>query len=172
MLSRSWRASSGASTGVLPRLTLWAGPRTEAAGLVGITWPITSQSNRRRIAARRCFAVGAGARLAQRLDVGGDVERLDGRDRGDPPALAPGQEFAHGAGVGAARVWRCGSRRRRIRGSGAAPCRRRPTDKCGSSRQLTGARKFIHDGSRSASSSTVAQIRSRIRSPATFDGPS
>ena len=38
------------STGVLPRLTLWVGPRTEAAGLVGITWPITSQSNSRRTA--------------------------------------------------------------------------------------------------------------------------
>lgn len=33
MLSKSSVASSSASTHVLPRLTLWAGPRTEAAGL-------------------------------------------------------------------------------------------------------------------------------------------
>src|ERR1019366_270580 len=37
-------ASSEASTGVDPLLTKWRGPRTEWAGLVGTTWPVTSQS--------------------------------------------------------------------------------------------------------------------------------
>jgi hypothetical protein len=32
------------------------------------------------------------------------VQRLDGRDRRDPPALAPGQELDDGAGIGAAGV--------------------------------------------------------------------
>ena len=44
--SMSWRASAGSSTGVLPRRTIWRGPRTAAAGLVGMIWPITIQSNR------------------------------------------------------------------------------------------------------------------------------
>lgn len=59
MLSSSVRASAGSSTGVLPWRTLCAGPRTEAAGLNGTTWPTTSQSNRWRIAASCCFTVGA-----------------------------------------------------------------------------------------------------------------
>jgi len=41
-----WRASAGSSTGALPRRTIWRGPRTAAAGLVGMIWPITIQSNR------------------------------------------------------------------------------------------------------------------------------
>ena len=50
------------------------------------------------------FRGGRGPHPAQGLDVGGDVERLDGRDRGDAPALAPFEEFSHSAGVGAAGV--------------------------------------------------------------------
>jgi hypothetical protein len=46
MLSSSVRASAGSSTGVLPLRTRCAGPRTEAAGLNGTTYPMTSQSNR------------------------------------------------------------------------------------------------------------------------------
>jgi hypothetical protein len=57
--SISWRASCGSSTGVLPRRTIWRGPRTALAGLVGMIWPITIQSNKWRKAARRSFAVGA-----------------------------------------------------------------------------------------------------------------
>ena len=45
------RASSGASTGVLPIVTVCEGPRTDLAGFTGITWPVTSQSNRWRTAA-------------------------------------------------------------------------------------------------------------------------
>ena len=57
--SSSCRASAGCSTGVLPVLTTWVGPRTEVAGLAGTTCPITSQSKRRRMAARCCLIVGA-----------------------------------------------------------------------------------------------------------------
>ncbi len=60
ILSRSCRASSGASTGVLPFFTLCLGPRTAVAGLKGMTPPVASQSNIIRTAARRCFTVGAG----------------------------------------------------------------------------------------------------------------
>ncbi len=45
-----------------------------------------------------------GARAAQGLDVGGDVQRLYGRDRDDSVPLTPGEEFTYSAGVGAARV--------------------------------------------------------------------
>ena len=41
--SMSCRASCGSSTGVLPRRTIWRGPRTAAAGLTGMIWPMTSQ---------------------------------------------------------------------------------------------------------------------------------
>ena len=34
------------SPAVLPERTKWRGPRTEAAGFIGTTWPLTSQSNR------------------------------------------------------------------------------------------------------------------------------
>ena len=55
MLSMSVRASSGASTGLLPAFTTWDGPRTDPARFVGITWPVTIPLN----AARRSLAVGA-----------------------------------------------------------------------------------------------------------------
>ena len=54
---------AGWSTGVLPVLTTWVGPRTEAAGLAGTTCPTTSQSNSRRMAARYCLIVGAQYKL-------------------------------------------------------------------------------------------------------------
>src|SRR5271165_1215678 len=71
MLSSSVRAWAGSSTGVLPWRTTCDGPRTETAGLTAITWLVTSQSNRRRIAAL--------ARLPR--DAGGNVKRLDSRDQ-------------------------------------------------------------------------------------------
>jgi hypothetical protein len=52
-------ASSEESTGVTPLLTEWRGPRTECAGLDGITWPVTSQSNNMRMQARCCLTEGA-----------------------------------------------------------------------------------------------------------------
>ena len=52
-------ASSEESTGVEPLPTECRGPRTECAGLVGTTWPVTSQSNNMRIEARCCLTLGA-----------------------------------------------------------------------------------------------------------------
>src|SRR3546814_11463564 len=63
--SSSRRASSAASTGVLPRRTLCAGPRTDAAGFVGMTWPVTRQSTRSSEERR------VGQESLSRLDVGG-----------------------------------------------------------------------------------------------------
>jgi hypothetical protein len=37
---------------------VYRGPRTEWAGLVSITWPVTSQSKSMRIAARCCLTEG------------------------------------------------------------------------------------------------------------------
>ena len=45
MLSSSARASAGSSTGVCPAYDV-PGPAHRAAGLIGTTWPVTSQSNR------------------------------------------------------------------------------------------------------------------------------
>jgi hypothetical protein len=80
----------------LPAFTTCAGPRTEPAGFVGITWPVTSQSNRWRSAARpqlrgRCCVF---ARLL--LDPGRDMQWLHGDDRRYPVVLAPGHELRHG----------------------------------------------------------------------------
>ena len=62
MLSRSVRASSAERTGVLPFLTTCLGALTEAAGLTGRTWPVTSQSKSIRMAARCCLTEGAASR--------------------------------------------------------------------------------------------------------------
>ena len=76
------RASAGSSTGVLPWRTTCDGPRTEAAGLVGMTWPITSQSNRWRMAASCCLTLGAAlSRVCSSIKVAtcsGCTEAIDG----------------------------------------------------------------------------------------------
>jgi hypothetical protein len=59
MASTRSRTSCAESTGVLPVLTEWRGPRTDAAGFIGSTCPTTSQSNSDRSAAKRCFTDGA-----------------------------------------------------------------------------------------------------------------
>src|SRR6266849_3257491 len=59
--SMSRRHSPPSSTGVLPVFTTWVGPRTDEAGLAGMTWPTTSQSNSMRIAASSCLTLGAAA---------------------------------------------------------------------------------------------------------------
>src|ERR1700722_4832652 len=59
MLSMSLRQSSASSTGVLPVFTTCFGPRTAAAGFIGITWPVMSQSNSIRTAASCCFTPSA-----------------------------------------------------------------------------------------------------------------
>jgi hypothetical protein len=43
MLSRSWRAASGASTGVFPRVTTCLGSHTALVGLKGRKLPVASQ---------------------------------------------------------------------------------------------------------------------------------
>ena len=53
-------ATVAVSTGVLPVLREYLGPRTAWAGFSCRTWPVTSQSNRTRSAARCCLTV-AGA---------------------------------------------------------------------------------------------------------------
>ena len=58
MLSSSSRASSAVSTGVLPFLTTYLGPRTAWAGFTSRTWPVTSQSKSMRSAARDCLTAG------------------------------------------------------------------------------------------------------------------
>ena len=73
------------------------------AGLVATTWPVTSQSNSMRMAARCCLTVGSKC-LPERLDVGGDVHRLDVGDLAELVLVAPGEEPADGAVVGHARV--------------------------------------------------------------------
>ena len=60
MLSSKARASAAVSTGVLPVLREYLGPRTAWAGFNSRIWPVTSQSNRTRSAARCCLTV-AGA---------------------------------------------------------------------------------------------------------------
>jgi len=57
MESSSARASSALSTGVLPCLTTYFGPRTAWAGFTSMTWPVTSQSNSMRMAARWCALI-------------------------------------------------------------------------------------------------------------------
>ena len=62
MLSSKERASSAVSTGVLPLLREYLGPRTAWAGFSARTWPVTSQSNRMRRAARCCLTVAGASR--------------------------------------------------------------------------------------------------------------
>ena len=104
MLSSSARASAGSSTGVCPDVTTCRGPRTDAAGLTDTTWPVTSQSNRWRIAASRCLTLGAASsRVPASIQVAtctGWTAAID-RHAGN---RAPGQEFIGGAGIGPARV--------------------------------------------------------------------
>jgi len=64
--SMSCRASAGSSAGVSSRRTMWRGPRTAAAGVVGMIWPMTSQSNKWRSAAKRSFAVGSARAFCNR----------------------------------------------------------------------------------------------------------
>ena len=59
IVSRSFLASAGETTGVAPFVTTCFGPRTADAGFTGRIWLTTSQSQSMRIAARCCFTVGA-----------------------------------------------------------------------------------------------------------------
>jgi hypothetical protein len=87
----------------LPVFTTCFGPRTAAAGFIGTTWPMTSQSSSVRTAASCCFTSGAPECLLQLLHPGGHVEWPDGTERDSAP-LAPGDEPTARPGVGLARV--------------------------------------------------------------------
>src|SRR5271169_4506882 len=104
MLSISARASAGSRTGVCPDVTTCRGPRTDPAGLTGTTWPVTSQSNRWRIAASRCLTLGAASsRVPASIQVAtctGWTAAIDGT-----PALAHhARDSSGGPVVGPARV--------------------------------------------------------------------
>ena len=87
----------------MPVFTTCFGPRTAEAGFAGTTWPVISQSNSMRTAASCCFTPGARMGLLERLDIGGDIERPDRRQR-QAAILAPGEELAAGPRVSPARV--------------------------------------------------------------------
>ena len=59
MAASNLRHSVPSSTGVLPVVTTYFGPRTAAAGFVGTIWTVMSQSNSIRTAASCCFTPGA-----------------------------------------------------------------------------------------------------------------
>src|SRR5712692_4525888 len=104
MLSSSSRASSAVSTGVLPFFTTYLGPRTAWAGFTSMTWPITSQSNSMRSAARCCLHRGGRELALKLLDECGHVEGLNGGKFPDAAPLAPCCEAARGIHIRLARV--------------------------------------------------------------------
>ena len=103
MASRSLRHSFPSSTGVLPVFTTCFGPRTAAAGLAGMTWPVISQSNSIRTAASCCFTSGA-EWVSWQVSI--HVATSNGRMvvRRQAAILAPGEEPAARTGIGPARV--------------------------------------------------------------------
>src|SRR5207244_2094242 len=103
MLSRSVRASSASSTGVLPRLTTCFGPRT-AAGRVHLDHlahdePVEEHADGREM----LLGSGRAVALAEQLDVAGDVMGAE-RLQGERASIAPGAERAHGERVSGARI--------------------------------------------------------------------
>ena len=99
MLSRSARAWSEVSTGVLPRLTtcLRAAHRMgriggeDAAG----HQPVETHADRRQMLLHRRLL----ELLAERLDIGGDMERLDVHKLTELMTIAPSEEPRHGVRV-------------------------------------------------------------------------
>ena len=115
MLASSCRACSSVSIVVLPRSTTYFGPWTAWAGLIARTWPTTSQSSSILIAAKCCLTIGfdatrclmqriAGLGHRQRLEVGGDMKRLDIGEFADTMLIELGKERANGPVMGHARV--------------------------------------------------------------------
>ena len=120
MLASRRRASSASSTGVLPDFTTCDGPRTEAAVLIGTIWPITSQSNRCRSAARRCLTVGGdSARVWASIHVATCSGCKRRSRRSSYPCTSLETRWPHGHRPGACAGCECS--RRRIPESGAQP---------------------------------------------------
>jgi hypothetical protein len=70
---------------------------------VGITWPITSESNSMRVQARCCVTVGRPPGL-QQFDVRGHVHRLNAPEFTNPLPFAPAGEIGGGAAISRPRV--------------------------------------------------------------------
>jgi len=104
MLSSSRRAWSSVSTGVFPRLITCFGPRTACAGFTASTWPMMSQSNSMRMAARCCFTGGLAAVACSVSIYAGDVQRLDVGEFADAVLLDPAIKVAHGPVIGHAGI--------------------------------------------------------------------
>src|SRR3954451_12280909 len=104
MLSRSCRASSGASAGVLPRLTMCLGPRTsgcrverqDAAG----GEPVEHHPDGGEV----LLNGRGGMSMAEFLYISGDVDRTHRRNRGHAVVLQPSPERADRPHVGPAGV--------------------------------------------------------------------
>jgi hypothetical protein len=75
-----------------------------SAGLSGMIWPTTIQSNRWRKAARRSFAVGAERAFCNCSILGGDVDALNGRELRHAAPQASRRIRRLRARIGAARV--------------------------------------------------------------------
>jgi hypothetical protein len=94
-----------------PEVTTCWGPRTVSAGLIGTTWPFTSQSNIWRSAASRCLTE-CSQFARRRLDPSGEVYRLDASDRRHAGVGAPCVEFLRSSSIGSPRVWVADVRRK------------------------------------------------------------
>ena len=142
MLSSSSRASSAVSTGVLPFLTTYLGPRTAWAGFTSRTCPVTSQSKSMRSAARDCLTVGGENSPWRSFTKGSDMEGLHVGELADAVCAAPLREAPGGVQVRLTRVavvdlggekledalrglgrWREQRRRGEAPGSGRRGCR-------------------------------------------------
>ena len=144
MLSSSRRACSASSTVVLPVFTTCFGPRTACAGLVATIWPVTSQSNSMRMAARCCLTDGFSKPLASfRYRRRRATARC--RRAGRSGVLAPGEEPARMPGNRPCGCSCCGSSRRRIPGNGAPRGRRRRRSIAGTTIEAATAAEILGD---------------------------
>jgi hypothetical protein len=100
MLSKSWRASSGERIGVLPRFTTCLGPSNHRGRIapddLADHEPVEQHAHRRQVLLDRGRRVG----LAQVLDVGGDVDRLEAAELAEAADLAPAEKLGNSPGVG------------------------------------------------------------------------
>src|SRR5271157_149832 len=91
---KSSRASSGDSTGVLPRLITCLGPRQGLSGPPGR--PPASQ--------KVLFDAGRSPGLAELLDISCDMHRLDPIQPVKPNPIAPAEELRDRPGIGRSRI--------------------------------------------------------------------
>ena len=88
----------------MPTLTTCFGPRTLRGGIrrhdLTRHQPIEQHADggQALLGGRRAVATG------ERLDIGANMQRRDVDDRGEAALLAPGEEFANRAAIGAPRV--------------------------------------------------------------------